>query len=34
MTTFYGEDGTSQACTVVEASPNVLTQVKTKEKDG
>jgi large subunit ribosomal protein L3 len=34
MTTFYGEDGTSQACTVVEASPNVVTQVKTKEKDG
>lgn len=34
MTTFYGEDGTSQACTVVEASPNVVTQVKTKDKDG
>jgi large subunit ribosomal protein L3 len=34
MTTFYGEDGTSQACTVVEVSPNVVTQVKTKEKDG
>ena len=34
MTTFYGEDGTSKACTVVEASPNVVTQVKTKEKDG
>ena len=34
MTTFYGEDGTSVACTVVEASPNVVTQVKTIEKDG
>lgn len=34
MTTFYGEDGTSMACTVVEATPNVVTQVKTKEKDG
>lgn len=34
MTTYYGEDGTSQACTVVEVSPNVVTQVKTKEKDG
>jgi large subunit ribosomal protein L3 len=34
MTTYYGEDGTSIACTVVEASPNVVTQVKTKEKDG
>ena len=34
MTTFYGEDGTSMACTVVEATPNVVTQVKTKDKDG
>jgi large subunit ribosomal protein L3 len=34
MTTFFGEDGNSIACTVVEASPNVVTQVKTKEKDG
>jgi large subunit ribosomal protein L3 len=34
MTTFYGEDGTSMACTVVEASPNVVIQVKTSEKDG
>jgi len=34
MTTYYGEDGASIACTVVEATPNVVTQVKTKEKDG
>ena len=34
MTTFYAEDGTSMACTVVEAAPNVVTQVKTLEKDG
>ena len=34
MTTYYGEDGTSIACTVVEATPNVVLQVKTKEKDG
>jgi large subunit ribosomal protein L3 len=34
MTTYYGEDGTSKACTVVEVSPNVVTQIKTKEKDG
>lgn len=34
MTTYYGEDGTSMACTVVEATPNVVLQVKTKEKDG
>ncbi len=34
MTTFFGEDGNTVACTVVEASPNVVTQVKTKEKDG
>ena len=34
MTTFYGEDGTSKACTVVEVSPNVVTQVKTIENDG
>jgi len=34
MTTFYAEDGASLACTVVEATPNVVTQVKTKEKDG
>jgi large subunit ribosomal protein L3 len=34
MTTFYGEDGTSIACTVVEATPNVVTQVKTIENDG
>jgi large subunit ribosomal protein L3 len=34
MTTFFGEDGNTVACTVVEVSPNVVTQVKTKEKDG
>jgi large subunit ribosomal protein L3 len=34
MTTFYGEDGASIACTVVQATPNVVTQVKTKEKEG
>ena len=34
MTTFYSEEGASIACTVVEATPNVVTQVKTKEKEG
>lgn len=34
MTSFFIEDGRSVACTVVEASPNVVTQVKTYDSDG
>jgi large subunit ribosomal protein L3 len=34
MTTFFHEDGSATGCTVVEVAPNVVTQVKTKEKDG
>ena len=34
MTSFFVEDGRSIACTVVEASPNVVTQVKTYDSDG
>lgn len=34
MTTFFNEDGSATGCTVVEATPNVVTQVRTKEKDG
>ena len=34
MTSFFIEDGRSIACTVVEASPNVVTQVKTDDSDG
>lgn len=34
MTSIYGADGQSVACTVIEAGPCVVTQVRTKEKDG
>jgi large subunit ribosomal protein L3 len=34
MTSVFGEDGKYIPCTVIEAGPCVVTQVKTKEKDG
>ena len=34
MTSFFGADGKYIPCTVIEAGPCVVTQVKTKEKDG
>lgn len=34
MTSFFLEDGKSIACTVVEATPNVVTQVKSFDTDG
>lgn len=34
MTQFFDEKGNAIACTVIEAQPNVVTQVKTKESDG
>jgi large subunit ribosomal protein L3 len=34
MTSVFGEDGKSIGCTVVEAGPCVVTQVKTVETDG
>lgn len=34
MTTYFNEDGSTIAATVIEAGPCVVTQVKTKEKDG
>jgi large subunit ribosomal protein L3 len=34
MTSVYSADGTSVPCTVVEAGPCVVTQVKTVETDG
>ncbi|MBK8955293.1 MAG: 50S ribosomal protein L3 [Saprospiraceae bacterium] len=34
MTSIYDKDGKFIACTVVEVSPNVVTQVKTEESDG
>lgn len=34
MTSIYDKDGKFIACTVVEMSPNVVTQVKTEESDG
>jgi large subunit ribosomal protein L3 len=34
MTSLYGADGKSIPCTVIEAGPCVITQVKTAEKDG
>lgn len=34
MTSVYGTDGVSIACTVIEAGPNVVTQVKNEETDG
>lgn len=34
MTGIYDEDGKNIPCTVIEAGPCVVTQVRTKEKDG
>ena len=34
MTSIFGKDGKQLACTVIEAGPCVVTQVKTSEKDG
>ena len=34
MTSFYGANGKYVPCTIIEAGPCVVTQVKTKEKDG
>jgi large subunit ribosomal protein L3 len=34
MTTIFTEDGRAYAATVIVAAPNVVTQVKTTEKDG
>lgn len=34
MTSVFTDDGRNVACTVVQAQPNVVTQVKTEETDG
>ncbi|MES2388538.1 MAG: 50S ribosomal protein L3 [Bacteroidota bacterium] len=34
MTTVYDADGKAHACTVIEATPNTVTQIRTVEKDG
>ena len=34
MTSIYDADGKQMPCTVIEAGPCVVTQVKTPEKDG
>lgn len=34
MTSVFDADGKSVACTVIEASPNVITQVRTEDTDG
>jgi len=34
MTTYFGEDGKSVSCTLVEAGPCVVTQLRSVEKDG
>lgn len=34
MMQFFDEQGKAVPCTVIEAQPNVITQVKTKENDG
>lgn len=34
MTSLFSEDGKMQPCTVIEATPNVVTQIKTMENDG
>ena len=34
MTSVFAEDGSTYPVTVVEVLPNVVTQVKTLEKDG
>ncbi len=34
MTSVYDEQGRNVACTIIQAGPCVVTQIKTKEKDG
>ncbi len=34
MTSVFTENGKKEACTVIEATPNVVTQIKTEETDG
>ncbi len=34
MTSIFSEDGKQTACTIIEAAPNTVTQVKTQENDG
>lgn len=34
MTQLFDENGFAVACTVIQVEPNVITQIKTKEKDG
>src|SRR6185295_20394471 len=34
MTSYFDEEGKNIACTLIEAGPCVVTQVKTKETDG
>src|SRR5690606_2834037 len=34
MTSLYNEDGRNIPCTVIEAGPCVVTQIRTVEKDG
>ncbi|WP_153796547.1 50S ribosomal protein L3 [Foetidibacter luteolus] len=34
MTSIFSSDGRQTACTIIEAGPNIVTQVKTKETDG
>lgn len=34
MTTVFTDDGRAYAATVINAAPNLVTQIKTKEKDG
>ena len=34
MTSIFGEDGKQIACTIIEAAPNTITQVKTVDNDG
>src|SRR5215475_4567595 len=34
MTSIFGADGKQTACTIIEAGPCVVTQVKTEDSDG
>jgi large subunit ribosomal protein L3 len=34
MTQFFGEDGRATPVTIIEATPIIVTQVKTKDTDG
>ena len=34
MTSIFAADGKQTACTIIEAAPNTVTQVKTQETDG